>query len=57
MELDRSIYLTPKEAAEFFRCNLSTVWRWQKQGMFNKYSIGSKTLYKREELEKAIKPL
>lgn len=50
-------YLTPKETAELLRVNISTVHRYRKKGTLKCYSIEGNILYKRQEVENAIKPL
>jgi hypothetical protein len=43
--------LTRKEAAEFLKVDLSTLWNWSKKGILSSYGIGNRVYYKRGEIE------
>ena len=42
--------LSREEAAEFLKVDLSTLWRWTKNGYLNQYAIGRKIFYKKSEV-------
>ncbi|MEN5131124.1 helix-turn-helix domain-containing protein [Elizabethkingia anophelis] len=44
-------YLTRSEVCELLKINLTTLWRWQKEGMFSSYGIGNRVYFKRSEIE------
>ena len=46
--------LTRKEAAEFLKVDLSTLWNWSKKGILSSYGIGNRVYYKRSEIEEAL---
>lgn len=47
-------YLTRNEVAEMLKCDLSTLWNWNKKGKLIPYGIGNRVYYKRHEVESAI---
>lgn len=47
-------YLTRNEVAELLKCDLSTLWNWQKKGKLIPYGIGNRIYYKRSDIEAAI---
>ena len=47
-------YLTRNEVAEMLKCDLSTLWNWNKKGKLIPYGIGNRVYYKRNEVEMAI---
>ena len=47
-------YLTRQEVAELLSVDISTVHNLSVKGTLQKYQIGGRILYKREELERAI---
>jgi excisionase family DNA binding protein len=47
-------YLTRNEVAEMLKCDLSTLWNWQKKGKIIPYGIGNRIYFKRSEIEEAI---
>lgn len=49
-------YLTRSEVAEMFKCDLSTVHNWTKQGKLIPYGIGNRVYYKRSEVESVLVP-
>lgn len=48
---DESRYLTRKETAAFLKISLPTLYQYTRTGRINGYRIGSRVLYKLEELE------
>lgn len=46
--------LTRKEAAEYLKVDLSTLWNWSKKGILPSYGIGNRVYYKRSEIEDAL---
>jgi len=50
-------YLTRNEVAELLKCDLSTLWNWQKKGKLIPVGIGSRVLYKRSDIEAVLIPL
>ena len=51
------IYLTPKEVANFLKCDLKTVFNWRKSGKLIAYGIGARVFYKLDEIIQALKKL
>src|SRR5215203_1266052 len=51
---DRSEYITRKEVASILKITLPTLHDWTKLGWVKGYKIGSRVLYKRNEIEAAI---
>jgi excisionase family DNA binding protein len=47
-------YLTRKEAADFLKCDLSTIHNWTKKRRLKSYGIGNRVYYKRSEIESAL---
>lgn len=47
-------YLIRNEVAEMLKCDLSTLWNWNKKGKLIPYGIGNRVYYKRHEVESAI---
>jgi excisionase family DNA binding protein len=47
-------YMTRNEVAEMLKCDLSTLWHWQKKGKIKPYGIGNRIYFKRDEIEEAI---
>lgn len=47
-------YLTRNQVAELLKCDLSTLWNWQKKGKITPYGIGNRIYFKRSEIESAI---
>ncbi|WP_282031710.1 helix-turn-helix domain-containing protein [Winogradskyella eximia] len=47
-------YLTRQQVAELLSVDISTVHNWSKRGKLQKYSLGGKVFYKRNEVEGAI---
>ena len=48
-------YLGRLEVAKLLRISLPTLNEWSKQGIVQSYRIGSRILYKKEEIETSIK--
>jgi hypothetical protein len=46
-----TIYLTRKEAATFLKISLPTLWSYTNIGVIKGFKIGSRVLYKLEDLE------
>jgi len=46
-----TIYLTRKEAAAFLKISLPTLWAYTRTGRINGFKMGSRVLYKLEDLE------
>ena len=44
--------LTRDEASNLLKINLSTLWRWTKDGKLSAYGIGNRVFYKKDELLK-----
>ena len=47
-------YPTPKQVSEILNVNLTTLWRWNKQGYLTNYEVGGKRRYKMSEVKKII---
>lgn len=52
-----SEYLTRSEVAEMLKCDLSTVHNWTAKGKLQKFCIGNRAYYKREQVESALKAI
>lgn len=50
-----SEYLSGKEVDKYLRISSPTRIKWAKEGILTKYQIGGKVLYKKIEVEKALK--
>ena len=46
--------LTRDEASNLLKINLSTLWRWTKDGKLSAYGIGNRVFYKKDELLKSL---
>lgn len=46
--------LTREEASEHLKIDLSTLWRWTKQGLIISYGLGNRIYYKKSEIEAAL---
>ena len=42
--------LTRDEASNLLKINLSTLWRWTKDGKLSAYGIGNRVFYKKDEI-------
>jgi len=47
-------YLTRKEVTQLLKISLPTLWRWTKQNKLQAYFIGSRVLYKLEEVNNSL---
>ncbi|CAB4203937.1 Helix-turn-helix domain containing protein [uncultured Caudovirales phage] len=47
-------FLSRKQAAEFLKCDLTSLWLWTKKGKLQSYGIGGSVFYKHSELERAM---
>ena len=47
--------LTRDEAAELLHVNLATLWRWNKEGYLPAVKVGSKTMYRKDDLAKILR--
>lgn len=47
-------YLTRREACDLLKVNLSTIWRWQRDGTIPSYGIANRVYFKRHEIEQII---
>lgn len=53
-EASKDILLTPKEVAELLDVNLSTLWRWHREGYLTKVYIGDKPRYKQSDIDRIL---
>lgn len=51
---DKTEYITRKEVASILKITLPTLHEWTKLGWLPSYKMGSRVLYKKAEVEKAI---
>lgn len=56
-DLSQNELLTRQETADYFKCDLSTIHLWSKQGKLNKHCIGNRVYYKRSDVETAMKQI
>jgi excisionase family DNA binding protein len=49
--IEESDYMTAKGTAKKLKINLSTLWKWTKNGRLTAYRLGSKKYYKCSEVE------
>ena len=47
-------YLTRNEVTELLKISLPTLWRWTKQNKLQSYFIGSRVLYKLDEVHNSL---
>jgi hypothetical protein len=47
-------YLTRKETADLLKVDLSTLWKWHKDGKLIPHALGNRVYYKRSEIEKTM---
>jgi len=50
-------YLTRNEVTELLKISLPTLWRWTKDNKLQSYFIGSRVLYKAEEVHNSVTKL
>ena len=48
-------YLTRKQTAEMLQCDLSTLWRWDKENYLNPIEVGGKRRYKLSEINQILR--
>lgn len=48
-------YLTPAEASKILHVNLSTLWRYGKNGYLVPIEVGGKRLYKQSDIDKILR--
>lgn len=48
-------FLTPKEVTELLDVNLSTLWRWHREGYLMKVYIGNKPRYRQSDIDRILK--
>ncbi|HWY13353.1 MAG TPA: helix-turn-helix domain-containing protein [Bacteroidia bacterium] len=48
-------YMSRRDVAEFFKCDLSSIYLWSKAGKLKPYNIGNRVYFKRSEVEGALK--
>ena len=53
----KSELLTREEVANFFKCDISTIHNWTKQGKLKSYGIKGRVYYKSDEIALALIPL
>jgi predicted site-specific integrase-resolvase len=46
--------LSREETSNLLKINLSTLWRWTKDGKVSAYGIGNRIFYKKDELLKSL---
>lgn len=51
---DHSKFISRKEAAKLLKISLPTLNDWTKSGLLNSYQIGTRVLYKPEEVEQSL---
>ena len=54
---DATAYITRREVADILKVTLPTLHDWTKLGWLKAYKIGTRVLYKRNEVEEAIEGL
>ena len=54
-DLNTEKYISPQKTAEVFDVNLSTLWRWQKQGYLTPIELGGKRKYRQSDIDKLLK--
>ena len=53
-EIKEDELLSREETSDLLRINLSTLWRWTKDGKLSAYGIGNRVFYKKDELLKSL---
>ncbi len=46
--------LSREEAAKYLQVDLSTLWRWTKDGDLTSYGLGNRVYYKKSEIDHAL---
>ena len=49
-EIKEEELLSREETSSLLKINLSTLWRWTKDGKVNAYGIGNRIFYKKDEI-------
>jgi hypothetical protein len=47
-------FYTPKKTAEVLDCDITTLWRWRKNGYLSPISVGGKRKYKKSDIDKIL---
>lgn len=55
VEAKSDVLLTPSEVAELLDVNLSTLWRWHRDGYLVKIYIGNKPRYRQSDIDRILK--
>jgi len=50
----KDCYLTRNEVTELLKISLPTLWRWTKENKLQSYFIGSRVLYKTDEVHNSL---
>ena len=53
-EAKSDVLLTPKEVTELLGVNLTTLWRWHREGYLVKVYIGDKPRYKQSDIDRIL---
>ena len=53
----KECYLTRNEVTELLKISLPTLWRWTKDNKLQSYFIGSRVLYKSDEVHNSLTKL
>ena len=53
-EMKEEELLSREETSNLLKINLSTLWRWTKDGKVSAYGIGNRIFYKKDELLKSL---
>lgn len=53
-EAEGDTFLTPKEVTELLDVNLSTLWRWHREGYLTKVYIGNKPRYRQSDIDRIL---
>lgn len=53
-EAKSDVLLTPREVTELLDVNLTTLWRWHKEGYLTKVYIGDKPRYKQSDIDRIL---
>ena len=56
-EVQQKVFLTRKEVTQLLSISLVTLWRYTKENKLQSYFIGSRILYKTEEVHNALTKL
>ena len=53
-EAEANKLVKPKDAAEQLGVNLTTLWRWNKEGYLRRVYVGSKPRYKQKDIDRIL---